>query len=46
MAVEPGAGEEERRRDEETGGRAKEVARAAGGKAKGLGKEACYGGRV
>ena len=34
-AAERGAGEEERRRDEGTGDRAKEVARAAGGKAAG-----------
>jgi hypothetical protein len=34
-AAEGGAGEEERRRDEETGERAKEVARAGGGKAAG-----------
>jgi hypothetical protein len=33
--AEGGAGEEERRRDEGTGDRAKEVARAAGGKAAG-----------
>jgi hypothetical protein len=33
--AEGGAGEEERRRDEGTGNRAKEVARAAGGKAAG-----------
>jgi hypothetical protein len=32
-AAEGGAGEEERRRDEGTGKRAKEVARAVGGKA-------------
>jgi hypothetical protein len=35
-AAEGGAGEEERRRDEGTGERAKEVARAAGGKAAGV----------
>ena len=34
-AAEGGAGEEERRRDEGTGNRAKEVARTAGGKATG-----------
>ena len=34
-AVERGAGEEERRRDEGTGDGAKEVARTAGGKAAG-----------
>ena len=34
-AAERGAGEEERRRDEGTGDGAKEVARAAGGKAAG-----------
>jgi hypothetical protein len=34
-AAEGGAGEEERRRDEGTGDRAKEVARTAGGKAAG-----------
>jgi hypothetical protein len=34
-AAEGGAGEEERRRDEGTGAGAKEVARAAGGKAAG-----------
>ena len=52
-AAEGDAGEEERRRDEGTGGRAKEVARAGGGKAAGarvIGdrsrrlKGACYGG--
>jgi hypothetical protein len=48
-----GAGEEERRRDEGTGERAKEVARTACGKAAGglgdremIWKEACYGGRM
>ena len=35
--AEGGAGEEERRRDEGTGNRAKEVARAAGGRAKAAG---------
>jgi hypothetical protein len=34
-AAEGGAGEEERRREEGTGNRAKEVARTAGGKAAG-----------